>query len=57
MTIVAEVAQAYYELVALDTELNIVKQTLKAREEGVRLARIRFAGGLTSGDFLSSGTG
>ena len=44
MTIVAEVAQAYYELVALDT----VKQTLKAREEGVRLARIRFAGGLTS---------
>ena len=48
MTIVAEVAQAYYELVALDTELNIVKQTLKAREEGVRLARIRFEGGLTS---------
>ena len=48
MTIVAEVAQAYYELVALDTELDIVKQTLKAREEGVRLARIRFAGGLTS---------
>ena len=46
MTIVAEVAQAYYELVALDTELNIVKQTLKAREEGVRLARIRFEGGL-----------
>lgn len=35
MTIVAEVAQAYYELVALDTELDIVKQTLKAREEGV----------------------
>lgn len=48
MTIVAEVAQAYYELVALDTELDIVKQTLKAREEGVRLARIRFEGGLTS---------
>ena len=48
MMIVAEVAQAYYELVALDTELHIVKQTLQAREEGVRLARIRFAGGLTS---------
>lgn len=44
----ADLAQAYYELVALDTELGIVKQTLKAREEGVRLARIRFAGGLTS---------
>ena len=37
MTIVSEVAQAYYELVALDTELEIV-----------RLARIRFEGGLTS---------
>lgn len=48
MTIVAEVAQAYYELVALDTELEIVRQTLKAREEGMRLARIRFEGGLTS---------
>lgn len=48
MTLVAEVAQAYYELVALDTELEIVKQTLQAREEGVRLARIRFEGGLTS---------
>ena len=48
MTIVAEVAQAYYELVALDTELDIVRQTLKAREEGMRLARIRFEGGLTS---------
>lgn len=29
MTIVAEVAQAYYELVALDTELEIVRQTQK----------------------------
>lgn len=48
MTIVAEVAQSYYELVALDTELQIVKQTQEAREEGVRLARLRFEGGLTS---------
>ena len=48
MTIVAEVAQAYYELVALDTELEIVRQTQQAREEGVRLARLRFQGGLTS---------
>ena len=48
MTIIAEVAQAYYELVALDNELSIVKQTLKAREEGVRIARLRFHGGLTN---------
>ena len=48
MTIVSEVAKAYYELVALDAELDIVRRTQKAREEGVRLARIRFEGGLTS---------
>ena len=47
MTLVAQVAQAYFELVALDNEL-IVKQTLSAREESVRLARLRFNGGLTS---------
>lgn len=48
MTIVAQIAQAYYELVALDNELVIVRQTLKAREEGVRIARLRFEGGLTN---------
>ena len=39
MSLIAEVAQAYFELVALDNELAIVKQTLNAREEGVRLAK------------------
>ncbi len=48
LTIVAEVAQAYFELNALDRELAIVKQTVKARREGVRFARLRFEGGLTS---------
>lgn len=48
MVIMAEVAQTYYELVALDNELAIVRQTLQAREEGVRIARLRFEGGLTS---------
>ncbi|MDE5703122.1 MAG: efflux transporter outer membrane subunit, partial [Bacteroides sp.] len=48
MSLVAEVAQAYFELVALDNELAIVRQTLAARKEGVRLAKIRFEGGLTS---------
>lgn len=48
MSIISEVAQAYFELVALDNELNIVRQTLNARKEGVRLAKIRFEGGLTS---------
>ncbi len=48
MTLVAEVAAAYYELRALDQELDIVRRTLAARREGVRLAKLRFDGGLTS---------
>ncbi len=48
MTIISEVAVNYYQLCALDQELNIVLQTLKAREEAVRLAKLRFEGGLTS---------
>lgn len=48
LTLVAEVAAAYYELCALDRQLNIVRQTLEARHEGVRLAKLRFEGGLTS---------
>lgn len=48
MSLVAEVAENYFELVALDNELAIVKQTMKAREEGAKLAKIRFEGGLTS---------
>lgn len=48
MSIISEVAQAYFELVAMDNELTIVRQTLNARKEGVRLAKLRFEGGLTS---------
>lgn len=48
MFIIAEVANSYFELMALDNELDIVKQTLSTREEGVRQAKLRFEGGLTS---------
>lgn len=48
ITLIAGVARAYFELTALDHELSIVRQTLAARQEGVRLARLRFEGGLTS---------
>ncbi len=48
VSLVAQVAQSYFELSALDNELAIVKQTLRAREEGLRLAKLRFEGGLTS---------
>lgn len=48
MVLVAEVASAYFRLVALDNELQIVKNTMLTREESVRLAKLRFEGGLTS---------
>lgn len=48
MVLVAETASAYFRLVALDNELEIVKSTMVTREEGVRLAKLRFEGGLTS---------
>lgn len=48
MTLVAEVATAYFELTALDQELGIVRRTVETREESVRQARLRFEGGLTS---------
>lgn len=49
MVLIAEVASAYFKLVALDNELAIVKSTMETREESVRLAKLRFEGGLTSG--------
>lgn len=48
MTLVAEAASAYFRLVALDNELSIVRRTLETRSEGVKQARLRFEGGLTS---------
>ena len=48
MTLVAEVATAYFQLMALDNELSIVKQTLETRRQDVRLAKLRFESGLTA---------
>ena len=48
MILVSETAAAYFRLVALDNELQIVTSTMETRAEGVRLAKLRFEGGLTS---------
>ena len=48
MTLVAAVATAYFELIALDNELDIVLRTLDTRRESVRQAKLRFDGGLTT---------
>lgn len=46
MSLVAQVAQSYFELVALDNELSIVKKTVDARQESLHLVRLRYEGGL-----------
>lgn len=48
MTLISNVAQAYFELIALDNELLIVRQTLHNRQEGVQQSRLRYEGGITS---------
>ncbi|TNJ41256.1 efflux transporter outer membrane subunit [Tamlana fucoidanivorans] len=47
-SLIVDVANTYFELTAYKTELEIVYRTQKAREEGVRLAKLRYLGGLTS---------
>lgn len=48
MSLIAQMAQSYFELVALDNELSIVRKTVEARREGLHLAHIRYQGGWTS---------
>lgn len=48
MTLVAEVATAYFELVALDKELDVVQRTLRTREENMQYTKLRYDGGLTT---------
>ena len=48
ISLIAEVADTYFDLQSLDNELLIVKRTLQTRDEGVQKAKIRLDGGLTS---------
>ncbi len=48
MTLIADVATAYFELVALDREMQIVQSTISIRKENVHQAKLRFEGGLVS---------
>ena len=47
-TLVADVANAYFQLRALDLQLEISKRTLNSRQESLRLTRILADGGSTS---------
>jgi multidrug efflux system outer membrane protein len=48
MTLISQVADAYFGLRALDLELDISKRTLETRQESLRLAQVREEGGATS---------
>ncbi len=48
MELIAETAEAYYTMMALENELTIVRRTMDTREESVRIAKLRYDGGLTS---------
>lgn len=48
ITLIAQTATAYINLIALEAELDIVRRTLITRREGVEKARLRYEGGLTS---------
>ena len=48
ITLIAETAAAYFRLVALDNELDIVNRTIDTRAEELEKARLRYEGGLTS---------
>lgn len=47
-TLVSNVASAYFQLLELDLEMEISKQTLATREESLRLVKVRAQGGVTS---------
>lgn len=48
MTLAAQAATAYFNLIALENEYNIVKRTLATRQEALAKAKLRFDGGMTS---------
>jgi multidrug efflux system outer membrane protein len=47
-TLVSQVASAYFDLRALDRELEISRRTLASRQESLQLAQVRESGGVTS---------
>lgn len=48
ITLIADIATSYFELVALDNEADIIRKTIETRQENLRIAKLRFEGGLTT---------
>ena len=47
-SLVSNVASAYFQLLELDSEMNISRRTLASRKESLRLVEVRAKGGATS---------
>src|SRR6201987_3088392 len=47
-SLVSNVASAYFQLLELDSEINISRRTLDSRKESLRLVEVRANGGVTS---------
>jgi outer membrane protein, multidrug efflux system len=47
-SLVSNVASAYFQLLELDSEMNISRRTLESRKESLRLVEVRAKGGATS---------
>jgi len=47
-SLISNLATTYFELMAAKRELDIIQQTAISREEGVKIAELRYKGGLTS---------
>ncbi|MDE6693427.1 MAG: TolC family protein, partial [Muribaculaceae bacterium] len=47
MALIALTAEGYYQMAALENEIQIVERTVETRMESLRMAKIRFEGGLT----------
>ena len=48
VTLVGDVAQTYFDLLEVDRELDIARQTLDSRRESLRSVRLRFDNGIVS---------
>jgi len=47
-TLVADVSTAYFNLIELDTELEVARRTLASRQDSLRLIRLREQGGVAT---------
>src|SRR5439155_16251659 len=47
-TLVGDVSTSYFNLIELDTELEIAERTLKSRQESLRLIKLREQGGIAT---------